>query len=287
MFVGYSICIAVGVIEMIQISKDIKIKDVTNVVNEKSPSFSGIVNQECKGKLWVDNIEEPKVAIAESYAVGSFAFLGIYETNEDCLYLKDFLENELFHQLKKNGYECFEFSIESENIHKNITEIFKDKTIQTEKEFSFRIHEAPINNRGIPKEYQLGKVDDILWNMLTEGKLENIDFLKVRLLESWYSFEDFKSKSVAYCIIFENRIVAVMVGTACFNNVIAIDIETEEKHRRKGLAYAMAIEFINDCLKNEHIPQWDCVESNTNSFNMARKLGFEKINENTVYWFNI
>jgi len=69
--------------------------------------------------------------------------------------------------------------------------------------------------------------------------------------------------------------------------VIAIDIETEENHRRKGLAYAMATEFIKDCLKNRLIPQWDCVESNPNSYNMAEKLGFEKIHENTVYWFNI
>jgi hypothetical protein len=272
---------------MFQISKDIRIKDVTNVINEKSPSFSGIVSRECKGKLWVDNIEEPRVAIAESYAVGSFAFLGTYETDEDFLNLKDFLENELFYHLKKKGYECFEFSIESENIHKNILEIFKDKSIQTEKEFSFRVYEIPKNNLGIPKEYQLRKVDDIIWTMLTEGKFENEEFLKVRLLESWYSFEEFKNKSIAYCIICNNRIVAVMVGTACFKNVIAIDIETVESHRRKGLAYAMAIEFINDCLKNELIPQWDCVESNPNSYNMAKKLGFEKMNENTVYWFNI
>lgn len=276
-----------GVLQMIQIDKDIRIKDVTNVVNEKSPSFSGIVTRECKGKLWVDNIEKPRIAIAESYAVGSFAFLGTYERNEDFINLKDYLENELFHHLKKSGYECFEFSIESENLDKNILEIFQDKSIQTEKEFSFRVYEVAKNSLSIPSEYELRKVDDIFWNMLTEDKVENVDFLKVRLLESWNSFEEFSDKSVAYCVIFDNRIVAVMVGTASFNHVIAIDIETEEKHRRKGLAYAMAIEFINDCLKNEFIPQWDCVESNQNSYNMAKKLGFEKINENIVYWFNI
>jgi len=217
MYARFNICYEWGVL-MIQINKDIKIKDITNVVNEKSPSFSGIVNQECKGKLWVDNIEEPRVAIAESYAVGGFAFLGTYKTSEDFLNLKDFLENELFHYLKKNGYNCFEFSIESENIHKNILEIFKDKSIQTEKEFSFRINEIPKSNLGIPKEYQLRKIDDIFWNMLTEGKFENEEFLKVRLLESWNSFEEFKNKSIAYCIISDNRIVGVMVGTACFKN---------------------------------------------------------------------
>jgi hypothetical protein len=123
--------------------------------------------------------------------------------------------------------------------------------------------------------------------LFLEGKYENADFIIVRLLESWYSFEDFMNKSLAYCTIWDNRIVAVMIGTACYSNILAIDIETEEKHRRMGLSYTMAVRFIADCLENSYIPQWDCVESNINSYNLAIKLGFNKINENTVYWFHI
>lgn len=290
---------------MIQVNKDLKLKDVTNVVNEKSPSFSGIVNQESKGKLWVDNIENPRIAIAESYAVGSFAFLGSNETKEDLLNLKDFLENEFLTDLKKNGYDCFEFSVEGENLRRQLLEIFKDRAIQTEREFSFRMNEVlkmkevPKMNESpkmyhvlqishvIPKEYQLRKVDDTFWNMLIEGNFTNADFLKTRLLESWDSFEEFQKKSKAYCVTIQNRIVAVMVGTASYNHVIAIDIETEEEHRRKGLAYAMAAEFITDSLENHLIPQWDCVESNPTSYHMAEKLGFERFCENTVYWFCI
>ncbi len=272
---------------MIKINNKITIKNVTKVVNEKTPSISGIVNQECKGNLWVDNIDMPRIAIAESFATGSFAFLGTYDTKEDFTDLKDFLENDLFHQLKKNGYHCFEFSIDSESLRQQILDMFKDKSIQAEKEFSFRTNAIPKNNQSIPKEYKIRKVDITFWNLLSEGKYENEDFIKLRLLESWHSFEDFLNKSIAYCTLLDGRIVAVMVGTACFNNVIAIDIETEEKHRRMGLAYAMAEEFINDCLKNGYIPQWDCVESNPNSYNLAIKLGFQKMNQNTIYWFDI
>ncbi len=67
---------------MILVNKNTKLKNVANIVNESSPSFSGIVSQECKGKLGVNDIEIPTIAIAESYAVGSFAFLGKYKTNE-------------------------------------------------------------------------------------------------------------------------------------------------------------------------------------------------------------
>lgn len=287
MIVGLFYLTLNGGLNMILITTDIKLKNVIHVLNEKSPSFSGIVNHECKGKLWVDNIKVPRLAIVESFAVGSFAFLGKIETNKDFLDLKDFIENQLFYHLQNNGYHCFEFSIESENIRKHILELFKDKLIQTEKEFSFRVNAIPKSNQIIPNEYEIRKVDDIFWKMLSEGKFLNEDFLRIRLLESWHSFEDFENKSIGYCTIFENRIVAVMIGTACFNHVIAIDIETEEKHRKRGLAYAMGVKFITDCLKNNYIPQWDCIESNPNSYNLARKLGFEKMNENTVYWFDI
>jgi GNAT superfamily N-acetyltransferase len=274
---------------MIQVNQAVKINNTADVVYEKSPSFSGIVNQDCKGNLWVDNMDAPDIAIAESYAVGGFAFLGNGKSTKVFLDLKEFLENELFDRLTKDGCECFEFSIESDNksFRKNILELFQDKTIHTEKEFSFRANSIPDNNTSIPNEYHIRKVDHAFWKMLSDGEYENEDLIRIRLLESWYSFEDFVNKSIAYCTVLGNRIVAVMLGTASFNHVIAIDIETEEEHRKKGLAYAMAAEFITDCLKNNYTPQWDCVESNPASYHLARKLGFEEIRENTVYSFSL
>jgi GNAT superfamily N-acetyltransferase len=272
---------------MIQIDKGVVLKNTTNVVNDKCPSFSGIVSQECKGNLWVNDIDTPTLAIAESYAVGGFAFLGTYKSEEVFIELKRFLYDDLLPQIKEQGCNCFEFSIESENIRDNILELFQNNRLQTEREFSFRINDIPIIEKDIPKEYQIIKVDAIFWKMLSDGKLDNADFLRDRLLGSWYSFEEFTHKSIAYCTIYKNRIIAVVVGTSHFNNIIPIDIETEEEHRRKGLAYAMTTEFIAECLKNNYVPQWDCVESNLGSYHMARKLGFEIINENTVYWFDI
>lgn len=272
---------------MIQIDQDVVLKNITYIVNEKCPSFSGIISQESKGNLWVNDIETPTLAIAESYAVGGFAFLGTYKSKVDFIELKRFLDAKLLPQIKEKGCDYFEFSIESEKIRDNILKIFQDKHLQTEKEFSFRMNAIPILDQDIPKEYQIIKVDAMFWKLLSDGKYENADFLQDRLLGSWYSFEEFDHKSIAYCTVFENRIVAVIVGTASYKNIIPIDIETEEKHRRKRLAYAMAAEFIADCFEHNYVPQWDCVESNQRSYHMARKLGFEIINENTVYWFDI
>ena len=274
-------------LNMIKVNENTEISNITSIVNDKSPSFSGIVSHECKGNLWVDNMDVPRAAIAESYAVGSFAFLGNYEAEEEYHNLKEFLYNELFVQLKNKGYDCFEFSIESKIMQPHIITMLKDRTLQSEKEYSFRIYSLPKFSYSIPDGYQIRKVDAAFWQALLEDHFENADFLKVRLLESWYSFDEFYKKSIAYCAVYHNRIVAVIVGTASYRQVIAIDIESEREHRRNGLAYALAVNFIEDCLSIKYIPQWDCVESNQDSCNMVKKLGFEQISENTVYWFSI
>ena len=47
---------------------------------------------------------------------------------------------------------------------------------------------------------------------------------------------------------FENRIVSVVVGTASFHRIIAIDIETEEKHHCKGKPMPLCTE-LEECAK--------------------------------------
>ncbi len=49
----------------------------------------------------------------------------------------------------------------------------------------------------------------------------------------------FFMKSLAFVATLEKSIVAVIIGTARFHNIIPIDIETKEEHRKKGLAYLL------------------------------------------------
>ena len=65
--------------------------------------------------------------------------MGIYESKEEFLRLKDFLEKDLFYRLKEAGNDCFEFSVESNQMRENILGMFQEKSIQSEKEYSFRI----------------------------------------------------------------------------------------------------------------------------------------------------
>lgn len=128
----------------------IKIDGLYKITNEKitpphCPSFSGIVAGQCKGDLWVDNAEYPTVAIANSYPVGGFAFLGEIRSQETYNTILAFVYEELFPLLKLRKIDCFEFSIESENLRKHVLEMFSTESIQSEKEFHYRKNERYLN----------------------------------------------------------------------------------------------------------------------------------------------
>ncbi len=272
---------------MIKINNLQTVSNFDNVVNEDCPSFSGIVAGECKGELWVDTIDKPSIALANSYAVGSFSFLGNIVNDNTYIELDNFIKKDIFYYLKQQGINYFEFTIENAELRPYIFKMFKDKTIQREKEYSFRKTEHIDKNYYLPDDFRMQRVDSDFWDKILNGDFKNETFLTKRILESWESFENFKKRSVAYCITYSDSIASVIIGTARFKNVIPIDIETEEKFRHKGLAYSLTIEFVNACIKNGLMAQWDCMESNPNSQKTAKKAGFKFYKENEVYWFDI
>lgn len=267
--------------------KDKIIRISNHIVNENTPSFSGIVTGECKGNLWVNRTLSPMLVLAESNAVGSFAFLGVLNDENEINELRLYLETVLFPQLKEDGYNAFEFSIDSENLREPLLYMFKDYILFQEKEFSFRPTFKNIERSTVPDSYMLRRIDKILWNEINRGLIDDSNMISTRLLGSWNSFDEFFRKSVGFCVLYENSVVAVIMGTARYKNTVPIDIETREEHRKKNLAYSLSTEFISYCLDHDLCPQWDCVESNTASENLARKMNLDKFRENIVYWFMI
>lgn len=272
---------------MIKVDYPHKVSNYENIIDINCPSFSGIVAGECKGDLWVDDIDNPRISIANSYAVGSFAFLGSIIDDNEYEKLKKYIKKEIFDFLKQKEISYFEFSIESEQLKPYILKMFEDKTIQSEREYSLKKAEHINSNYSLPEGFTIHKIGYDFLKKVSKGEYDNEEFLIKRILESWENIDDFMNRSLAFCITYAKRIVAVIVGTASYKNVLAIDIETEEEFKHKGLGYCLAIEFVNECTKRGLIAQWNCVESNPISRKLAEKAGFELFGESDVYWFEI
>lgn len=262
-------------------------KAIDNIIYDDSPSFSGIVAGECKGDIWVDDVDNPNIALVASFAVGGFSIFGEPIDIEVYNKFKAFMIENMFYKLKSKGVGYFEFSIESEKAKPYILEIFSNKNIQTEDEYTFRKNDKNNESIIVPDGYEIFKVDSEFLRKLESGAFDNKEFLVERLLESWGTYNDFLKKSLAFVAVNQNRIVAVIVGTARFKNIIPIDIETEDSHRKKGLALALTRHFVNECIDNGLIAQWDCVDSNIASKRTVERAGFKFLKKNTVYWFEI
>lgn len=271
---------------MIKVEK-LESSNMKAVLYEDSPSFSGIVAGECKGHLWVDDTKNPSLAMAYSFAVGDYSILG--EPQEESVYKQfyNFLIEDLFPKLREKNEYCFEFSTESIRMQEYMLKMFSDRIIEREDEFFYRKATKIVTKMQISNEYMIAKIDAKFIAQLEQGKYENRKFLEERLLESWGSYHDFLNKSVAFVALYQKRIVAVIVGTARFHKIIPIDIETEEQHRKKGLASALTKCFVNECVDNQLVAQWDCVDSNVASKKTVQKAGFLFMKKKPYYWFHI
>lgn len=271
---------------MIKVEK-LNLVNFDKLISNDSPSYSGILAGECYGDLWVDDILNPSIALAYSYAAGAFSILGEPDNHNIYSCFIKFLEKSLFMYLKNKGINYFEFSVESDKLRSFILNQFSHKAIQSEYEFSFRRNEKYEKDITTIPGYKIHKVDYDFIEKLENDIYENKSFLTKRLLESWGTYSNFIKKSFAYVAVYKNRIVSVLVGTARFKNIIPIDIETENIHKRKGLAYVLIHYFVNECIENGITAQWDCVDSNIASKAIVNKADFNFLRESVVYWFDI
>ncbi len=257
----------------------------TDILSEDNPSYSGILAGECKGDIRVDDAKNPELALVYSNAVGGFAILGEPKNNAVYDKFNKFLREVFFVELKSRRFDVFEFSVESEKTEEYILGLFSDKSINQEDEFAYR--KSSQCKLQTPDKYSIIKVDPHFIEQLQAGIYDNAEFLIDRLLGSWESFDQFFTKSLAFVATLDKSIVSVIIGTARYINIVPIDIETIQEHRKKGLAYTLTQYFVNECAAKGLIAQWNCIESNTASRKTAEKAGFELFKKKPFYWFDI
>ena len=91
----------------------------------------------------------------------------------------------------------------------------------------------------------------------------------------WKSAADFEQHGIGFCAVHQDDIVSMCYTAFAWNGHHDIDILTAEGHRGIGLGATVACAFIDDCLKHDLVPHWDCWTSNQPSVRLAAKLGFE------------
>jgi RimJ/RimL family protein N-acetyltransferase len=80
----------------------------------------------------------------------------------------------------------------------------------------------------------------------------------------------------------DNEIACECSSVFIGGGAVEINIHTNEKYRRQGLAAIAATAFISECLDRGLHPNWECWWDNQPSISLAQKLGFEPVKDHPV-----
>ncbi|MEN6313451.1 MAG: GNAT family N-acetyltransferase [Clostridiaceae bacterium] len=143
------------------------------------------------------------------------------------------------------------------------------------------IEKGIADNISIPSGFELKRIDRNLdLNLYT-----NKDFLTNEISGFWGSLDRFFHKGVGYCTVSGDVIAGLGYTGYIAGDVYTIGIITNEQFRRIGLAEAAVRAILKEYSAMGVRPYWDCMEENIASYSLARKVGFKKRYEYSVYWF--
>jgi RimJ/RimL family protein N-acetyltransferase len=125
----------------------------------------------------------------------------------------------------------------------------------------------------LPSGFSIVKIQDI--------EFSELDIFKFDLGKRyWRSKDDFIRNAIGVCIVnSKNEPIAICYSICIVDNIAEVEIFVLTDYRGKNFGLIAARSFLNLTIEKGIIAHWDTFVANTPSFEMAKKLGFEKIQE--------
>ena len=239
------------------------------------------------GRIFVDNVSSPNSGLIWLGNNDGFFFIGDAKNIEFNNTINDFIDEVIVPEAKKVGLNCFEAIGNHSNWNKTIDRIFQHRNLKSWNQRVYTLRKEGYENHHEPEieqEYTVLKMSKALYEN-SNNTFKNIDFLQSKIFEFWSSPDCFFNEGIGYCIVYDDLIVSVCFSGFVFENIHCIDIETIEGHQGRKLAQKIAHSFVKDCLENDIIPYWDCMELNKPSVAVVENVGFTNVFNYVGYYF--
>lgn len=243
----------------------------------------GVINQDIKGQIWVDNISNPKTAMMIDN-IWVIYLLGDPNNKQFNIQAGDIIKNYVFPNL-----------LADKEVHREwILDVFSEEwilKIDSELELTnwfeiefwyYKLGEFKLHNwrEQIQPGYRIYQVDE---EFLTKTHLKNHSSITSWIYKRWKNTTDFFERGFCFCLIKEDKeIVSWAMTDWSTENYRIMGIETDENYRQRGFAAivtAVAAEYAES--KNLDL-RWFCSAQNIGSWKTAEKVGFYKTNEQTI-----
>ncbi len=253
-----------------------KIRTLLRTPEQKNDlTLNAIINGTNRGTIYVDNIEQPQTALID--VTGVISILIGDATNERFIYpLREFIDN----QLKIDTYEScggtYFLTLVPDEIWERVMEkVISHREYESDYEHYYQFNREKFNilksnYKPLPKGYTIKKIDIEVISNDPDKMIYDV------LNEFWYSVDDFLQQGLGYCVLKGNKIISACLSCCVNGKNHEISVETyEEEEMNKGLATLVCVAYLEKCMENGITPHWSTLETNAESNQLGKKLGFE------------
>lgn len=254
-----------------------KCKDLLN--EEGQLEAKAIIAGVNPGRVFVDDIDSPTSGLIWLGNNDGFIFIGDEKNEGFNNELNNFIDNFIIPEAIKVGLSWFEGIGNHRKWNTTIQEVLKRRKLGSwnQRVYTLQKDEYKRNDELATEQgYKVVKVSETLFEN-KDFSIKNMELLYSKIFEYWSSPEKFFSEGIGYCIVYKNEIVSICFSGFVVENVHCVDIETLEGHQGKKLAQKLALTYAKDCLDNNIVPYWDCMESNKPSIAVAENIGFRNV----------
>jgi len=250
-------------------------------------------NSPCR--VFVDDAGEPRVALL--WVHDTFSIAGAADVEGFNGALDGFIDEVIHPAAEQRGLDFFAILGHPDtDWPSRLPELLGHRELQVNNIHKYRFNEALYRKRrqenspDPPPGFELRGV--------TRGLLDELERLEeaggtpeklnAKIGNYSVSREHFLDQGFGFVIMEEGRLVSSALSCYFVGDHYEIAIEThDENRRRQSFATRVATAYIDHCLARRLIPVWSADGHNTASQRMARKLGFEKVGEQTEHWFRL
>ena len=238
-----------------------------------------VVENHVKGKIYVDNYENPRAF----YVIHPYGMSLLYgDVSDDFLQieLKDYLLGSNGLRKVSEWLQVFPSELENRidrvlgNKISNISDKNRNSSgnaVVKHKRVNFKFNQRKFEKYKCKinlDEYSFCEVDTALYNETNGSVVPN---------KFWNNASDFALHSVGFSLIVKGQAVAVAFASFRHDEMLELGMETKSEYRRRGFAGIVSAKLVEYCLERELEPIWSCRQGNQGSYNLAIKLGFEPI----------
>lgn len=233
------------------------------------------------GRVFVDSAEFPHTGLV--WTRWGFAYLaGDSRSDAFSRQLRDQVLDELVANTtgREKGFLLFPCSQDWEaRLHLLLEDRRPNKIFRRSFTFNpsnFSNHYGWLNR--LPAGFHIYRIDEKLLER-SQGRIS------AEIEAAWGSTKDFLNCGFGFCLMHGSEIVSLCTSPFIAGREVEVCIRTDPHYRSKGHATVTALAFLEHCLLNDLIPNWECPWDHVASCALAIRLGFENPVDRPVYYW--